>query len=147
MDEIFEIVQPFIRRNEDTSPNVALRRSLEGAIALWRSHRPALRAVHEHWNATPELRELWIGVVERFTDAIAGEIDRERTAGLAPDGADSRQIAAALLWGTERCLYLAGLGVDPNLPDEQETLAPLMALWIGALYADAAAPAPKYGRT
>jgi AcrR family transcriptional regulator len=147
MDEIFEIVQPFVRRNEDTSPNVALRSSLEGAIALWRSHRPALRAVHEHWNTTPELRELWIGVVERFTDAIAGEIDRERTAGLAPDGADSRQIAAALLWGTERCLYLAGLGVDPNLPDEQETLAPLMALWIGALYADAAAPVPKYRRT
>jgi AcrR family transcriptional regulator len=146
MDEIFEIVQPFVRRDEDTSPNVALRSSLEGAIALWRSHRPALHAVHEHWNTTPELRELWIGVVERFTDAIAGEIDRERTAGLAPDGADSRQIAAALLWGTERCLYLAGLGVDPSLPDEQETLAPLMALWIGALYADAAVPVPKHRR-
>jgi AcrR family transcriptional regulator len=147
MDEIFEIVQPFVRRDEDISPGVALKSSLEGAIALWSSHRPALRAVHEHWNTTPELRELWIGVVERFTDAIAGEIDRERKAGLAPQGADGRQIAAALLWGTERCLYLAGLGVDPSLPDENQTLAPLMALWIGALYADSAAPAPKYRRT
>src|ERR1700736_1886578 len=78
MDEIFDVVQPFVRRQLDVSPETALRGSLEGAIALWGGHRPALRAVHEHWNTTPELRELWIGVVERFTDAVAAEIDRER---------------------------------------------------------------------
>jgi AcrR family transcriptional regulator len=146
MDEIYDIVQPFVQRPPDMTPEVALQQSLEGSIALWRSHRPALRAVHEHWNTTPELRSLWIGVVERFTDAVSAEIDRERAAGLAPPGADSRQIAAALLWGTERCLYVAGLGVDPNLPDEEHTLAPLLALWLGALYAGAGAAAPTRKR-
>jgi AcrR family transcriptional regulator len=135
MEEIFEVVQPFVRRDEDLSPEVALKNSLEGAIALWAGHRPALRAIHEHWNTTPELRALWINVVERFTDAVSAEIDRERKAGLAPPGADSRQIAAALLWGTERVLYVAGLGVDEDLPEEERTLAPLLALWVGALYA------------
>ena len=96
-----------------------------------------MRAIHEHWNTTPELRALWLGVVERFTDAIAAEIDRERATGLAPGGAGSRQIAAALLWGTERCLYVAGLGVDPDLPDEPMALEPLLALWVGGLYAGA----------
>jgi AcrR family transcriptional regulator len=141
MDEIYEVVQPFVRRQEGMSPEAALRESLRGAIALWRSHRPALRAVHEHWNTTPELRTLWISVVERFTDAVTAEIEREREAGLAPRGADSRQIAAALLWGTERVLYIAGLGVDSDLPDEEQTLEPLLSLWAGALYAGPAAGA------
>jgi AcrR family transcriptional regulator len=138
MDEIFEVVQPFVRRTDDVSPAEALRRSLTGATELWKTHRPAMRAIHEHWNTTPELRGLWLAVVERFTDAIAAEIDRERVSGLAPTGADSRQIAAALLWGTERCLYVAGLGVDADLPDEPQTLEPLLALWIGGLYAGTA---------
>ena len=142
MDEIFEVVQPFVRRTDDTPPEEALRRSLAGAIELWKTHRPALRAIHEHWNTTPELRALWLGVVERFTDAVAAEIDRERVSGLAPRGVDSRQIAAALLWGTERCWYVAGLGVDPDLPDEADTLEPLLALWIGGLYVGAGRAQP-----
>jgi AcrR family transcriptional regulator len=137
MDEIFEVVQPFVRRSDQMTPEQALRESLEGATLLWQSHRPALRAIHEHWNTTPELRTLWISVVARFTDAVAAEIDREREAGIAPTGASSRQIAAALLWGTERCLYVAGLGVDPDLVDERATLEPLVALWVGGLYSGA----------
>ena len=138
MDEIFEIVQPYVRRTDDVAPEEALRQSLAGATELWKTHRPALRAIHEHWNTTPELRSLWLAVVQRFTDAIAAEIDRERESGLAPGGASSRQIAAALLWGTERCLYVAGLGLDPDLPDEADTLEPLLALWVGGLYMGAA---------
>jgi TetR/AcrR family transcriptional regulator, ethionamide resistance regulator len=142
MEEIFEVVQPFVQRREGISPEQALRHSLEGATALWRSHRPAMRAIHEHWNTTPELRTLWISVVERFTDAVSAELDRERAAGIAPPGVGSRQIAAALLWGTERCLYVAGLGVDPDLADEEQTLEPLLALWVGSLYGGWSAAGP-----
>jgi TetR/AcrR family transcriptional regulator, ethionamide resistance regulator len=134
MEEIFTVVSPFTARDEAIPPEEALENSLSAAVVLWASHRPALRAVHEHWNTTDELRTLWIGVVNRFTEAIAGEIDRERSAGLARGGADSRQIAASCLWGTESVLYVAGLGVDANLPDEESALAPLMAIWTGALY-------------
>jgi len=140
MEGIFEVVQPFVRRDESVAPDQALRDSLEASIGLWASHRPALRAIHEHWNTTDELRGLWTSVVSRFTDAVADEIERERKAGLAPPGPDAHQIAATLLWGTERCLYVAGLGVDPNLPDETHTLEPLLALWSGALYGGAGAP-------
>jgi AcrR family transcriptional regulator len=134
MDEIFTVVSPFTRREVEMAPEVALEQSLSAAISLWASHRPAMRAVHEHWNTTDELRSLWIGVVHRFTEAVASEIDRERSTGLATVTTDSRQVAATLLWGTECVLYVAGLGIDPNLPDEPSTLGPLMALWVGALY-------------
>jgi AcrR family transcriptional regulator len=134
MGEIYEVVQPFVQRSTDVEPQAALRDSLQSAVALWASHRPALRAIHENWNATDELRSLWTSVVEQFTVAVAVELDRERESGLAPAGPDSKALAAALLWGTERCLYVAGLGVDARLPSETETLEPLMAIWTGAMY-------------
>jgi TetR/AcrR family transcriptional regulator, ethionamide resistance regulator len=146
MDEIFEVVQPFVNRSDEVAPAIALQESLAAAVALWARHRPALRAIHEHWNTTDELRELWVGVVNRFTDALAGEIERERKAGLARSVADSRAIAATLLWGTERLLYVAGLGVDPNFSDESETLEPLMAVWTGTLYGGVPAPTGKPAR-
>ena len=134
MDEIFQVVQPFTLRDDTVAPEQALEESLSVAVAVWASHRPAMRAVHEHWNTTDELRQLWIGVVERFTEAVGSEIERERAAGLANTGPDARQVAATLLWGTECVLYVAGLGIDPHLPDEQSALAPLMTLWRGSLY-------------
>jgi AcrR family transcriptional regulator len=143
MDEMFDVVQPFVQREEDVPPEDALRQSLEAAVGLWASHRPALRAIHEHWNTTEELRSLWTSVVARFTEAIAAEIERERSVGLAASQGDSMAVAAALLWGTERCLYVAGLGVDRHLPDEQGTLEPLMTIWRGALYGGGQGAATK----
>jgi TetR/AcrR family transcriptional regulator, ethionamide resistance regulator len=46
----------------------------------------------------------------------------------------SRQLASTLFWGTERVLYIAGLGVDPNLGAEESLVDPLVTLWQGALY-------------
>lgn len=133
-DEIFQVVQPFVRRQESVAPEQALRDSLAEAVELWQRHRPALRAIHEHWNVNDQLRDLWINVMARFTDAVAGELEREREAGLARHTLDSRPIAATLLWSTVQCLYVAGLGVDPSIPDEREALSALIALWSSALY-------------
>jgi AcrR family transcriptional regulator len=133
-DELFDVIRPFTERREDVPPRQALAESLSASVKLWGVHRAPLRAVHEHWNTTDELRELWLGVVTRFTEAIAEEIDRQRAAGLARPGVDSRRLAASMLWATQSCLYVAALGVDRHLPDEDAALAPLMALWSGALY-------------
>jgi AcrR family transcriptional regulator len=144
MEEMFSAVQPFVNRDADTPPDVALRESLANGVDLWARHRPAMRAIHEHWSTTEELRELWLGVMDRFTNALAGEIDRERTSGLALPGPDSRAIAGTLLWATETCLYVAGLGADPSFPSEAEALEPLLAIWLGTLFGQPAeAPAPK----
>jgi AcrR family transcriptional regulator len=143
MDEIFEVVQPFVGREDGQDPEPALRQSLQASTKLWAKHRRALGAVMEHWHAVPELRGLWLGVVQRFADAVAVEIERERKEGLAPPGPDSNQVAAALIWGTERCLYVAGLGVDKNIPREEDLVEPLMALWLGGLYGGKAPAKPR----
>jgi AcrR family transcriptional regulator len=133
-DEIFEVVQPFVHRRESVHPEQALRQSLTAAVALWQRHRPALRAIHEHWNATDQLRGLWISVIERFTWAVGAELERQKQAGLARHSIDSHMIAATLVWSTVQCLYVAGTGVEPNLPDEQTALSALITLWGSSLY-------------
>jgi AcrR family transcriptional regulator len=133
-DEIFDVVQPFVQRQESVAPEQAMRESLTAAVALWQRHRPALRAVHEHWNTTDQLRDLWISVIARFTRAVAAELERQKHAGLARHSIDSQTIAATLIWSTVQCLYVAGMGVEPNLPDEQAALSALITLWRSSLY-------------
>jgi AcrR family transcriptional regulator len=133
-DEIFQVIQPFVQREESVHPEEALRESLSAATALWQRHRPALRAIHEHWNATDQLRDLWISVIGRFADAVAVELEREKQAGLARHTIDSPTIASTLIWSTVQCLYVSGMSVDPHLPDEQGALGPLITLWRSALY-------------
>jgi AcrR family transcriptional regulator len=134
MDEIYEVMQPFIRRQGDTVAEEPLRESLTAAAEVWSTHRASLRAVMEHWHAVPELQTLWLDVVNRFASGLAADIDRERNAGLANGELDSRMLGSALIWGTERCFHVAGLGVDDDLPNEQAIVEPLLALWLGAIY-------------
>ncbi len=146
MDDIYQAVQPFMARGPGDAPADALRHSLQDAIELWGSHRATMRAVEEHWSTVPELGEQWLGVVERFTEAVAEQIDHDRSTGLAPAGADSRQLTAALLWGTARCLYVGGLGADADLPGERAILDTLVWMWAGAIYGDQhAARTPRAG--
>ena len=134
MDEIYEMARPFVDAEAGSPPAEALRESIEGGARVWHEHRFVLRATSEHWSDVPELRDLWTGIVRRFTDGVAGSIDRGRAAGDLPAGPDSRKLAASLLWASERVFYVAGLGADDVLPSEEEVVDVLAAMWTGALY-------------
>lgn len=138
MDEIYDSVSAFTARPHNDKGGVpgraALDRGLEGAAKVFGDHRMILRATVENWRLVPELRKLWLDVIERFTAAFAGEIDRERAAGHAPPGVPSRELAAALIWASERCLYVAGLGLDEDLPDEAQASRTLQTIWKSAVY-------------
>jgi len=136
MQEIFESVTPFVNRDPDDDPETALRKSLDQATTVWSEHRYILRATSQHWHAVPELQAMWLDVVDRFTAAVSAEVDRERKAGVAPPGPPSRQLVASLLWATEGCLHVAGLGVDSELPNEKAIVDTLVRMWVGTLYAD-----------
>jgi AcrR family transcriptional regulator len=134
MDDVYAVARPFLERSDDASPYEALSNGITAAAALWKAHRPAMRAISEHWPSDPELKELWLGIVERFTEALAGEVDRQRKQGLAPPGPPSRELIATLLWTAERCLYVAGLDTDQALGSEDQAAEALYALWRGAIY-------------
>jgi AcrR family transcriptional regulator len=138
-NEIFELVEPFIDRVPEQDPRETLGVTLRAGIEIWERHRPTLRATMQHWSTNDEIGRQWIAGIELFTSTIAGQIERQRLAGLAPDGPDARGLAAALLWGTQHCLYAAGLGVDADLDGERQAYEPLMAMWTRSIYGDATA--------
>jgi TetR/AcrR family transcriptional regulator, ethionamide resistance regulator len=134
MNDIFETVQPFLARSPDDSPTDALQRSIRAVTHAWHRHRAVLQAANHHWHSEPELRKLWLAITERFIAAGAVEIDRERAAGIITSEVPSRTLAATLFWATERVLYIAGLGVEPNLADEEAAVDVLVSMWRGTLY-------------
>jgi AcrR family transcriptional regulator len=131
MEELSQAIAPSLRRED---PIQALRLRLEAMAAMWARHRAVLRAVSENWHAVEELKAIWLDMIESFTDALAREIARERASRGAPPGPDAHQAAALVLWATERTLYIAGLGVDDDLPGEQEVVEVLLPLWAAAIY-------------
>jgi len=135
MNDIFETVQPFLARSPKDPPTVALERSIRAVTQAWHRHRPVLQAANHHWHSEPEVRSLWLAITERFIAAGAVEIDRERVAGIVTSHVPSRTLAATLFWGTERVLYIAGLGVEPSLDDEEAAVDALVTMWSGTLYA------------
>ena len=135
MNDIFETVQPFLARSPEDPPTVALERSIRAVTQSWHRHRPVLQAANHHWHSEPEVRSLWLAITERFIAAGAVEIDRERAAGIITSKVPSRTLAATLFWSTERVLYIAGLGVEPSLDDEEAAVDALVTMWSGTLYA------------
>ena len=71
--------------------------------------------------------------MNRFAEAVAIEIDDERHAGRLPPGLPSRELASALIWSTERCLYIAGREAHGTDFDERAHVEVLVTLWAGAL--------------
>jgi TetR/AcrR family transcriptional regulator, ethionamide resistance regulator len=132
--EFAEVFRPFVGGVGQDDPAQTIRTVLATSTELWRKHRAVGRATHEHWYSVPQIGEIWLTFVQRFSSGVAAEIDRQRRAGLAPQGLDSHQIASALLWTTEHLLYVAGSHADPNFPDEPDVLDTLVAIWTSTLY-------------
>lgn len=132
MDDIFETASPFLHRPGTTIVE-SLRVSIQNAMDVWTEHRVLLRVVMENWASSEELEARWTGAMIRFAEAIAVEIDDERDNGHLPPGLPSSELAAALIWSTERCLYIAGREADGTNFDERARVEVLVTLWAGAL--------------
>lgn len=138
MDQVFEAIADFVQAEDVEQPADVLSGALRSGWLVWQTHQPVMRAVSENWHRVPELETLWLSIIDRFTGAIAMQIDRERAAGVAPQGTDSRQLAAMLLWTTERLMYVAGSRDPGALNGVEATLKPVTDLWLKALYGSTA---------
>jgi AcrR family transcriptional regulator len=135
--EIFEVSQQFLDRTSGLPTEIAMHHRIQASAAIWEANRPVLQATVENWNAIPELRQVWTAALRRLTHALAREIESERALGRAPAGPDSKCLAATLVWTTERCLYIGGLGHDGPLEGEADTVGALTRIWLGAMYGGA----------
>lgn len=141
--EAYPQQEPFFAGSTRAEQRAALEAGIARACEVWAQHRAVLRAVIEHWQDVPELRAIWLGVIDRFTEDMAAQIDDQRAAGVAPAGADSRQMAQTLIWSGAYAIYLAGLSESTHIPDEQAVVALLVDGWDAAVYGIAPAPSRR----
>jgi AcrR family transcriptional regulator len=136
-DDVFAEIHPFVSGGGEDPPQLTIRDSFGAAWQIWLDHAPVFHALATSWEEDPELQELWIAIIDRFTTEIAAEIDRERAAGTAPPGPDSHQPASVLLWSTAHCLHVAGSHANAHMPDEAGLFDTMMTVWLRSIYGDA----------
>lgn len=131
--EVGEEMRPLLEPRRG-SPDEAIREALTNVIRTASQHARVLVAVAEEWPAVPELRAIWFEVHGEATARLARMIERDRAAGIAPPGADSRALAASLVWTVERSFHVAMTGAHPTLTGDESLVAPLVQLFVGAIY-------------
>jgi len=134
VDEVYAVTQTWLRRSGSEPPLDALRTAMQGAVSRWGAHGPVLRAIVDSAASAPEIDAQWKRLIERFTAAAAEQIDRERAAGVAPAGMDSRALAALLTWMTERALFLMVSDGEPEFADPEALVETLAGVWWRAIY-------------
>ncbi len=137
--EVAEEIEPMFDRGQ-RSVQEAVTAGLSSWMRIGARYGPLLVAATEEWPAAPELRGIWFRMLGALTVRLAGMIDRDRAAGLAPPGADSEALAAALIWGTERIFHVAMTGHHPTLNGQDTILAPLVQLYVWTIYGRPADP-------
>jgi TetR/AcrR family transcriptional regulator, ethionamide resistance regulator len=136
----------WLDRSDTDDPIATLRRGTLDGAAVWREHGPVLRAVVEHWREDERLSELWIELMNSYTKAAVARIERDRESGLATyTGPDTEVVCSILTWMTERCFYLAAIGVPPF--DNDEAVGPaLVNIWTSTLYGSPSPRVPPHDR-
>ena len=112
-------------------PAERVRRAIEGVVSVWSAQAGLLRVATEVSTYDEEVREMWLGIVERFIDATAEHIRSEQDAGLIPATLDPRGTAEALVWMNERCSYIY-LGRGERTAED--VVAAMAPVWTAALY-------------
>ena len=122
-------------------PGVLVREALTGAASVYARHGRLLGLAVEVATYDPDLRAFWRSLVERFVDATAEHLEREREAGRTGT-LDPRGTAEALVWMAERCFWLFLTSAERAVDDVVEQLG---AVWMAAIYAERAPAGARSG--
>ncbi len=105
-------------------PGDAVRQGVEQTARMWREHGTVMRTAVELSPSVPAIDQAWRSAVVALADTMRGVAER---AGM-PSGT-AAEVAAALVWMTERVFYQAFVA-DSSLDDAAATLT---RVWLAAL--------------
>lgn len=117
----------------DKDPARYLRDALAAYVTVFGLHRNVAVAGNEASVTSPEIRDLWEPVRERWVAAAESAIEAERKRGAAPAGLPARELAIALLNMNEGVMQTTFAGQQPALPEER-IVEVITHIWISAVY-------------
>ena len=136
----------FVGRRSDVRPRQAMIRTIDLIASSWTPHRFVLREASDLWTAAPAVRDAWLEAIDSAVDRAAIAIDRERKLGVAPPGLDSKLMAEALIWQSERTFFRLFAGI-PGAMNEADAKAACLELLMRTIFlADDPSPHPKRAR-
>ena len=109
------------------------RASLERLADVYAEHGPLLRAIAEAASHDGDVDAVYRNLVQGFVDATAARIRRDAAAGRT-SLAHPDQVAAALVWMTERHLAATFGRVGATDADRAAALETLSTIWMRTLY-------------
>lgn len=138
MGNVEDVVTPFPSRasGPEAEAHSGLRDGMREVMRLWRTNRGVFIATADHWRESAELKEAWLRWHDRLIKIGETGIAHERELGRIATGLPDRQLAAALVWGSVQTLMITGLGLEPSLLDDEDTVEVLVRMWAGTLYSD-----------
>jgi AcrR family transcriptional regulator len=117
-------------------PASAVRASIAAHYETFRAHRAVTLAGADASATSPEVREVWSSVMERWVTEVASGIESERARGAAPASVPARDLATALVSMNERVLYATFAGNAPAV-GEDSVVDVLLSVWLKAIYGTA----------
>jgi TetR/AcrR family transcriptional regulator, ethionamide resistance regulator len=119
--------------DDGTGADAQLRTSLEAAAAVWARHHAVFNSASGAWTADPALREIWVAEMDAFSDMFTAAAGRDPRLTIRDDHA-LRTTVAALVWSTERVLFVTSVAATPRLEDMRAAAATLSEIWIKTLF-------------
>jgi AcrR family transcriptional regulator len=107
--------------------------ALERLADVYAEHGPLLRAIAEAASHDADVEAVYRNLVQGFVDATAARIRRDAAAGRT-SLAHPDQVAAALVWMTERHLAATFGRVGATDADRAAALETLFTIWMRTLY-------------
>ncbi len=129
--ELWEVSQGWFQGSGD--PLVEAREALERLAGVYQAHGPVLLAIAEAAHHDDEVERVYGALVQGFADGVVARLERDAAAGHAsvpyPD-----EVAAALVWMTERQLAATFGRQETSAAERAATVEALYTIWTRALY-------------
>jgi len=128
-DELFAVANRWLQGDD---PERDIPAALEGVVAVYMSHGPALRALADAAPTDARVEGAYRALVQAFIEATAARIEFEQGRGRVPGEIDAAETARALVWLNER--YLSETCGRRPQDDASRTVAVLARIWLATLY-------------
>lgn len=120
-------------------PRRAWRNGINAFFTAFAS-RPALtRAARDALTTSAEVRAMWAGFMQKWSDQTAAMIAAERARGAAPETIPAADLATSLNQMNERTM-MAALAAETPAVDEDRLVDTLTHIWVTSIYGEGFTP-------
>ncbi|WP_343601668.1 TetR/AcrR family transcriptional regulator [Mycobacterium sp.] len=118
-------------------PRRVWRSGIDAFFTAFCSHRAVARAGTEALAASPEIRAVWSGFMQKWIDQTATMITAERARGAAPQTIAAADLATSLNQMNERAM-MATLSAEQPAISQERVVDTLTHIWVSSIYGQSA---------